>query len=29
LKEDNCYQKCKQKQEDTDDTDPNNIYKFL
>ena len=29
LKEDNCYQKCKQKQEDNDDTDPNNIYKFL
>ena len=29
LKEDNCYQKCKQKQEDTDDTDTNNIYKFL
>ncbi len=29
LKEDNCYQKCKQKQEDNDDTDTNKIYKFL
>ena len=29
LKEDNCYQKCKQKQEDNDDTDPNNIYRFM